>query len=465
MATNTYVALATQTLSSSAATITFSSIPQGYTDLVLVFQCTASSANMNFDIRVGNGTVDSGTNYSGTYLVGASGGASSSRLSNQDLMRTGQNCFIRTSGDVFQCISQFMNYSNTTTNKTVIHRLGNANQSTVESSVSLYRNTAAINIITIGSFSGATMAAGTTASLYGIAAESISPAPKATGGVIYSDSLYYYHVFGATGTFTPSQTLSGQYLVVAGGGGGGSNNTAGGGGGAGGYRSAMTGQLSGANSSPESPVSFVSGTNYTVTIGGGGTGGGSSNGGSGTASSIIGGAISVSSTGGGGGGLGNGLAGGSGGGGSGQTSNGVTGGAGTSLQGLAGGNGVQTSPNYSAGGGGGAGAIGSNGIVSYGGNGGAGITANLYGVITLGGGGGGGNTSDAGSPESIAGGLGGIGGGGNGGRGSNSFGQNGFAGNANTGGGGGGGGTHTGTAVFTGGAGGSGIVMIRYLKA
>jgi hypothetical protein len=136
---------------------------------MVVFQCTASSANMNFDIRVGNGTVDSGSNYSGTYLVGASSSASSTRLSSQDVMRTGQNCFIRTSGDVFQCTSQFMNYSNTTTNKTVLHRLGNANQSTVETSVTLWRSTVAINIITMGSFSATTMAAGTTATLYGIA--------------------------------------------------------------------------------------------------------------------------------------------------------------------------------------------------------------------------------------------------------------------------------------------------------
>jgi spore germination protein YaaH len=125
---------------------------------------------MNFDFRVGNGTVDSGTNYSGTYLVGASGGASSTRLSNQDVMRAGQNCFIRTSGDVFQCITQFMNYSNAATNKTVIHRLSNANQSTTETSVTLWRSTAAINIITMGAFGGATMAAGTIATLYGIQA-------------------------------------------------------------------------------------------------------------------------------------------------------------------------------------------------------------------------------------------------------------------------------------------------------
>jgi hypothetical protein len=40
MATNTYVALDTQTLGSTAGSVTFSSIPQSYTDLVLVFAGT-----------------------------------------------------------------------------------------------------------------------------------------------------------------------------------------------------------------------------------------------------------------------------------------------------------------------------------------------------------------------------------------------------------------------------------------
>jgi hypothetical protein len=442
MPTNTYVALATQTLSSSAATITFSSIPQGYTDLVLVFQCAASSANMNFDIRVGNGTVDSGSNYSGTYLVGASGGASSSRLSNQDLMRTGQNCFIRTSGDVFQCISQFMNYSNTTTNKTVIHRLGNANQSTVESSVSLYSNTAAINIITIGSFSGATMAAGTTASLYGIAAAGISPAAKATGGTIYSDDLYYYHVFGSTGTFTPLQSLAADYLVV--GAGGGSGGYRGGGGGAG---AAALGSAT------------LSATGYTVTVGAGGSAGSSSqngSGGAGTSSSIN----SFTSTGGGAGGGGaasSASAGGNGasGGGGGGVDSGAGAAGGTGSQGTNGGAGG-TSRMGGGGGGylvagtnGGAGGAGTSVYSSWGIA--TGIGQNVSGTYWLSGGGGGGSGQLASNA------------GGNGGGGAGGFKATGTAGLANTGGGAGGGARDEDIGTqYAGATGGSGVVIVRY---
>jgi hypothetical protein len=170
MPTSTYEKIQSTTLPSSTQFITFSSIPATYTDLVLVFQATAASANMNFDIRIGNGTVDSGSNYSMTYLLGGSGGAQSNRTSNQDRLRVGNSAYVQSSGGVFTAISHFMNYSNTTTYKTAISRDGNVNQSVVESSVGLWRSTAAINIITLGDFGGATMAAGTTATLYGIKA-------------------------------------------------------------------------------------------------------------------------------------------------------------------------------------------------------------------------------------------------------------------------------------------------------
>jgi hypothetical protein len=459
MATNTWVALDKVTVGSATPSVTFTSIPATYTDLVIIVSGNGTT-DQSYQLQFNGETT--GTNYSATYMYGTgSGSGNTGRLvSDNGIAAMGR----QSAGSTFGVSEiHILNYANTAIFKTVIGRGSNADVLTI-GAVGTWRASAAISTILISPEDSGNINTGSTFSLYGILKEGTTPTPKASGGIIYSDDLYYYHVFASTGVFTPSQTVSGQYLVVAGGGGGGSNNTAGGGGGAGGYRSAMTGQLSGANSSPETPLSFVSGTNYTVTIGGGGNGGGSSAGSNGTASSIIGGAISVSSTGGGGGGQGNGVSGGAGGGGGGQTG-GTTGAAGTSLQGFAGGNGLQTSVNYSAGGGGGAGSVGSNGVNQIGGAGGAGITANLYGVVTFAGGGGGGNTNDASGPQSVAGGAGGLGGGGNGGRGSNTFGQNGFAGTANTGGGGGGGGTHTGIQVYNGGAGGSGIVMIRYLKA
>ena len=167
--TATYALIEKTTLGSSTQFITFSSIPNTYTDLILVFQATGASANMNWDIRVGNGTVDSGSNYSATYVVGGSGGASSNRVSSQTAMRLGFSAYVQASGGNFMAVTQFMDYANTTTNKTVISRDGNANLA-AEAAVGLWRSTSAINIITMGDFGGATMAAGTTAALYGIQA-------------------------------------------------------------------------------------------------------------------------------------------------------------------------------------------------------------------------------------------------------------------------------------------------------
>jgi hypothetical protein len=207
-----------------------------------------------------------------------------------------------------------------------------------------------------------------------------------------------------------------EYLVVAGGGGGGSwvngvNN--GGGGGAGGL---LTGN-----------VSVSSATTYTVTIG---SGGGAQA--SGSSSTFF----NITTTGGGrGGSNGNGFTGGSGGGGGGISGS-STGGTATAGQGNAGGGGIG---GFTSGGGGGAGEVGNTDGT---GEGGDGIQLSISGTATHYAGGGGGWRQSIGPSQ------GGLGGGGLG---------NGTAGTANTGGGGGGSGE-----PFTGGAGGSGIVIIRY---
>lgn len=455
---NTYTELRKTVVGTATPSVTLDLTGiSGYTDLRIVINGGASSYG-GLRMRYNS---DTGTNYSDTFVLGTGSSTTSGRDTSAGVSWLSGGYPLTTTLASLHTIDIFQ-YANTSVFKSSLGRSSDAAGISL-AQAGLWRSTAAITSILLYPASGDFLV-GTTFSLYGIKAAVTSPAAKATGGTIYEDDTYFYHVFGASSAFVPSQALTCQYLVIAGGGGGGSNNTAGGGGGAGGYRSSMIGELSGANSSPESTLSFASGTSYTVTIGGGGGGGNSSPGTSGTASSIIGGAISITSAGGGGGGQGNGVAGGSGGGGNGQTAAGITGGSGTSLQGLAGGNGLQTSVNYSAGGGGGAGAVGSTAISQYGGNGGAGQTSYLVGMpILRAGGGGGGNTNDPAGPQSIAGGT-GAAGGGNGGRGSNSFGQTGFAATANSGSGGGGGATHTGVAVYAGGAGGSGIVIIKYAK-
>ena len=152
-----------------------------------------------------------------------------------------------------------------------------------------------------------------------------------------------------------------EYLVIAGAGSaaGGSRSDGGGsgGGGAGGYRSNISGELSGGGSGAEPIFKIISGDSYSISIGAGGTCDSSSSVGTNGSDTVFG---SISSTGGGAGGKSgtdfftggqNGFSGGSGGGGAWRL---YIGGQGTSNQGFDGGPGNQ--PN--GGGGGGAGSVG-----------------------------------------------------------------------------------------------------------
>jgi len=311
----------------------------------------------------------------------------------------------------------------------------------------------AITTITLTASTSSTFDQGSTFYLYGIS--KVTSTTKATGGIVSSDGTYNYHMFPFSGTFTPTQSITADYLVVAGGGSGGF-----GGGGAGGLRSTVT--ATGGGGTLETALSLTAQA-YTVTVGAGGGASGVSRA-NGSDSSIIGGAVSITSTGGGcGGGLSinaaDGRDGGSSGGGGHESGGFKVAGVRTAspVQGFNGGAG---GGQYSGGGGGGAGAAGTagevannagaqNGTNGKGGNG-AQITAFSYatqtgadnGYYAAGGGGG----------YNAAGGFGG------GGRGAIDSGPGvGSAGTANTGSGGGGG-----NGVSGSGGGGSGIVIIRY---
>ena len=296
----------------------------------------------------------------------------------------------------------------------------------------------------------------------------------ATGGTITTCGDFKIHTFTGPGTFSVSK-LSGtpsensvEYVVVAGGGGGGAN---GGGGGAGGFRFASP-TLAPATY-PAKPLAAPAGitvtaTSFPITVGAGGSNTvfntGTSTSGANSSFSTI------TSAGGGHGGSipspfpGAGAGGGSGGGGGGASK---AGGPGNSppvspAQGKDGG--TSASPGGSYGGGGGALACGANAAdPSPGGAGGVGAglpTAFGSNGVPSGGfrfyaGGGGGGTNV--HPSGPAGGPGGTGGGGAGGQQDNP--GAGTAGTANTGGGGGG---SAGGSAPTSGAGGSGIVIIRY---
>lgn len=431
MATNTYVALQTITASASS-TVSFTSISSAYTDLVLVAvanSSTAGASSNNYRVQF-NG--DTTALYSDTIIQGNGTTATSARDSSSTVMYAGE--LPQTSASAQTSIFQIMNYSNTTTYKTLLSR-GNSAGSAVMASVGLWRSTAAINRVDLF-MTSATLTG--TFTLYGILAEG---GAKATGGVVTSDSTYYYHTFLASGTFTPVSTLSCEYLIIGGGAGG--ARTGGGGSGV---------------------ISYSSGnsvsTAKTVTVGGGGAG---SNTSTGIGTSGVTSSVDITTAVGGSGGIAI-LA----------ATNPAQGGAGGGNSGGAGGAG---GPYQGGGGGGGAGSNGTAGTYisgndnNPGGAGGTGSNAySLWATATStgnsgfysSGGGGGGGWRASGSPYG-AGGTASSGGGGAGGAAASTTAVGGTAGIANTGGGGGAGGVG-GVTDGAGAAGGSGIVIIRYAK-
>jgi hypothetical protein len=448
------VAIQTVTVGAGGlASFTFSNIPQTYTDLVVKLSNRAGTGNYIFRLNSNSSAV-----YDNKTLRNADGAVDiygSGTNATEFYFQAGTNSATQTAssfGNVEFCIP---NYTSSNFKTVSFDGVGANNGTGIIQNLmaGVWRNTSAVTSITITG-SGDVFGQYSTATLYGVTSAAVGA--KATGGIITSDANYYYHTFLASGTFTPSSNLTGDYLVVAGGGGSGKDYS--GGGGAGGLRCTVT--ATGGGGVLELPASFTNGTAYTITVGAGGAGGNTIPGNNGSNSSISGsGFTTITSTGGGyGATLTNSPGNGGSGGGAATTSASQNGGTGTANQGYAGGTGYGTTNFFRTGGGGGAGAVGGNGnssnSIGISGNGGNGVATIISGTSTYyaGGGGGGGYT-----PYAVAAGTGGLGGGGNGTAVDAGIGT---AGTANTGGGAGGSGGNNGFGA----SGGSGIVIIRYAK-
>lgn len=161
----TYEPIATTTLTSASSSVVFSSIPQTYTDLVVVFNGlnTTSTTAMTGEFDL-NG--DGGNNYSSTFLDygGTSGRGTNNNGGYYGTLYNSSVCLARV---------HFMNYSNTTTYKTWLSRwsyFGPADST--GAIVGLWRNTAAITQINFNRPAGesGSFDVGCTWTLYGIKA-------------------------------------------------------------------------------------------------------------------------------------------------------------------------------------------------------------------------------------------------------------------------------------------------------
>jgi len=156
----TYEPIATTNGTGSSGVITFSSIPSTYTDLVVV-SSMIGDANAAVRMRFNGDTTNS--NYSYILLYG-SGSAAGSTTETATQIYLGH---ANTSTPNASIVS-LNNYSNTTTYKSVLSRGNQVNQF-VSEVTGLWRNTAAINSVTIAMDSG-NFTTGAMFTLYGIKA-------------------------------------------------------------------------------------------------------------------------------------------------------------------------------------------------------------------------------------------------------------------------------------------------------
>lgn len=444
--TSTYTLLQRVTLTNSTTTsITFSNIPQsGYTDLKVVASIRMATTNSDTGVYFNTAATDS----SDRNLSGNGTTAFSDIHTSQQSIYIGPVCTTNQTANTFSSFEMLIpNYTSSNQKSVSIdHVQENAGTSayvTLASGVST--KTAAITSITFYGYGGTSLNFGqySTFSLYGISSVGTTPGtPKALGGdIVKTDGSYWYHTFLSSGLFVPQSAITCDYLVVAGGAGGAYLS---GGGGAGGYRTASSQSLTAQA--------------YPVIVGAGGTGTFNQYAGNGTNSSFN----STTSTGGGNGGFEDGtalsglggVAGGSGGGApvaESSTAYGAGNAGGYSpVEGYRGG-GATGSRNYDngAGGGGGSSGVGANGTTSSGGVGGAGTANSISGTsvtYAIGGSGAFNNASGGGAGAN----------GNGGGTSSTPFaGESGLPGTGNGGGG-------AGNSALFGGAGGSGVVIIKY---
>jgi hypothetical protein len=163
----TYTPIASVTISTNAS-VTFSSIPSTYTDLRVV--CSARSANAaTTDDFCGMTTAFGPAVYSYTRVVGNGSTATSNRFAGGTVLVYGQIVGNNTAFGTYSTATiDFMNYSNTTTFKTILSRCSETNIAT-SAIVNLWRDTSAISTIVLFPLnSPQQFQTGSTFTLYGI---------------------------------------------------------------------------------------------------------------------------------------------------------------------------------------------------------------------------------------------------------------------------------------------------------
>lgn len=163
---STYIPLNTQLLTGSTNTVTFNSIPQTYTDLVLMMRISVTSPNVNaMKVEFNNNLSTNLFSETNCYSNGAAGG--SVREINETNVRALTTVLTGPSTTLYMHIQ---NYSNTNTYKSIMSLGGDVGYG-VEFNCNSWRSTTAVSSVKIYADPTANaMLAGTRITLYGIKA-------------------------------------------------------------------------------------------------------------------------------------------------------------------------------------------------------------------------------------------------------------------------------------------------------
>jgi len=170
---STYTLISSQVLGSSAASVTFSSIPSTYKDLILKTSIRDDLSGTLSGLMTVQFSGDSATNYSGTLVDSNAGNATSARRSNDASVRLsyfGINSTGSTSNTFSSAELYLPNYNSTTSKPLQSDIVVEQNDSTnyvVEARAALWRNTSAISSI-LCSLTTGNFVAGSSFYLYGV---------------------------------------------------------------------------------------------------------------------------------------------------------------------------------------------------------------------------------------------------------------------------------------------------------
>jgi hypothetical protein len=161
---STYTPIATTTLGSATNQVDFTFISGSFTDLFISSSYRLDADDLPLIVVGTGGTIDTGNNYSYTYLRGSGSTVTTGRASNA------ARIFVSYSDSGWANFQvNLMNYSNTTTYKTILTRGNDATNNGTLSYVGLWRNTGAINTISLR-VGGSNFQIGSQFTLYGIEA-------------------------------------------------------------------------------------------------------------------------------------------------------------------------------------------------------------------------------------------------------------------------------------------------------